>query len=165
MALERTKKFVKYLASPVTIGANSIKSAAAPGASIIRDLLAQLKRKAARQQDAVSSARERFVAQVARYNLDKRKLEMIEADLVNRKRVLIAGVVLLPAIVAWLAIDGSPFAAAGCAFFMPYIGAHILRNGIRLRQVRDRAGYQWREFLALFPSMTALVGYLLDPEF
>lgn len=88
-----------------------------------------------------------------------------EADLLNRKRIVIVTLIALPGIIAWNAIAGSPYAAIGCAFFMLYIGAYMLRNGIRLRQFRDRAGYQWREFLALFPSTTALVGYLLDPEF
>lgn len=149
---------------PFKGAATSTLKPARDGWDITKDLLKKLKREAV-EVSPEQSPRERFAAAARKHGLDKRKLMVAEADLLNRKRILIVTLIALPGIIAWNAIAGSPYTVIGCAFFMPYIGAYMLRNGIRLRQFSDRAGYQWREFLALFPSTTALVGYLLDPEF
>ncbi len=149
---------------PFRGAAASALKPARDGWDITKDLLKKLKRESV-EVSPEQSPRERFAAAARKHGLDKRKLMVAEADLLNRKRLLIVLLIALPGIIAWNAVAGSLYAAIGCTFFIPYIVAYMLRNGVRLRQFRDRAGYQWREFLALFPSKTALIAYFLDLEF
>ncbi len=140
------------------------------GLEIIRDLASQLPRAG---ESAVLPANydpyERFRQKCASYCLTKARLAEMEKTLLRLKRVMQLALVFSLAFAAGFFIAAESALDVFKGFLLlPYpciAGALLLRLSVRLRQVRARALYTWPQFCALFPSKTALLTYLLDPEF
>lgn len=111
---------------------------------------------------------ERFRQKCAAFGLSKARLAEMEKALLRSKRVMqLAFVFTLAVSIGFLiaAEDGMRvFQGVMLLPFSGYAFAKILQLSVRLRQVRARALYTWLQFCALFPTITALAGYLLDPE-
>lgn len=112
---------------------------------------------------------ERFRDKCRTYRLDKARLVVMEKALLRSKRVMqLALVFTLSVAIGFLiaAEDGMRiFQGVMLLPFAGYAFAKILQLSVRLRQVRARALYTWPQFCALFQSRSALIAYLLDPEF
>jgi hypothetical protein len=140
------------------------------GLEIIKNLASQLPR--AGEPAALPEGYdpyERFRQKCSAFGLTKARLVEMERALLRSKRVMQLALVFTLAVVAGFFIaaeDGMRvFQGVMLLPFAGYAGAKTLQLSVRLRQVRARALYTWPQFCALFPTKTALVAYLLDPEF
>lgn len=140
------------------------------GLEIIKDLASRLPQ--AGEPAALPSnydPYERFRQKCASYGLTKARLADMEKALLRSKRVMQVALVFTLAVSSGFLIaaeDGMRvFQGLMLLPFAGYALAKVLQLSVRLRQVRARALYTWPQFCALFPTKSALVGYLLDPEF
>lgn len=112
---------------------------------------------------------ERFRDKCRTYRLDKARLVEMERALLRSKRVMQLALVFTLAVVAGFLIAAENglqvFQGLMLLPFAGYALAKILQLSVRLRQIRARALYTWPQFCALFQSRSALIAYLLDPEF
>lgn len=140
------------------------------GLEIIKNLASQLPR--AGEPAALPEGYdpyERFRQKCSAFGLTKASLVETEKAFLRSKRAMQLALVFTLSVVAGFLIaaeDGMlVFKGMMLLPFAGYAGAEILRLSVRLRQLRARALYTWPQFCALFPTRTALVAYLLDPEF
>lgn len=141
------------------------------GLEIIKDLADRLPKSPGESQPLPQNYDpfEHFRDKCRKLGLDKARLAEMEKALLRSKRVMQLALVFTLAVVAGFLIaaeDGMRvFQGVMLLPFAGYSLAKVLQLSVRLRQVRARALYTWPQFCALFPTKTALVGYLLDPEF
>lgn len=154
---------------PFVKAAESTLRAPRQGLEIIKDLASQLPQ--AGDPAALPQCYdpyERFREKCRKFGLDKRRLAVIELALLRSKRVMQLALVFTLAVSAGFLIAAeNELQIARALLLLPFTGyafAKTLQLSVRLRQVRARALYTWPQFCQLFPTKTALVGYLLDPE-
>lgn len=155
---------------PFVKAAESTLRAPRQGLEIIKDLASQLPQ--AGEAVAIPQGYdpyERFRDKCRAYKLDKARLLVMEKALLRSKRVMQLALAFTLALSAGFLIAAENDLQITRALlllpFAAYAGAKTLQLSVRLRQVRARALYTWPQFCQLFPTKTALVGYLLDPEF
>lgn len=167
-------KMILFVASlplrPFVKAAESTLRAPRQGLEMIKDLASQLPQ--AGEPAALPQGYdpyERFREKCRTYRLDKARLVVMEKALLRSKRVMqLAFVFTLAVSLGFLIAAENDLQIARALLLLPfagYAGAKTLQLSVRLRQVRARALYTWPQFCALFPTKSALVGYLLDPEF
>ena len=166
------RKIVGYLnpIRPFRGAAASTLRAPRQGLEIIKELASQLPQ--AGEPAALPQGYdpyEHFRVKCQKFGLDERRLSEMETALLRSKRVMqVALVFTLAVSCGFILSAGGGLAVFEGLMLLPFAGfalAKILQLSVRLRQVRARALYTWPQFLQLFPTRAALVGYLLDPEF
>lgn len=141
------------------------------GLEIIKDLADRLPKSPGEPQPLPENYDpfEHFRDKCRKFGLDKARLAEMEKTLLRKKRVMQLALVFTLAVVAGFLIaaeDGMRvFEGVMLLPFAGYSFAKVLQLSVRLRQVRARALYTWPQFCALFQSRSALIAYLLDPEF
>ncbi|GIK26496.1 MAG: hypothetical protein BroJett006_27420 [Betaproteobacteria bacterium] len=156
---------------PFKGAATSTLKPARDGLEIIKDLADRLPKSPSESQPLPENydPYEHFRDKCRKYGLDKARLAEMEKTLLRKKRVMQLALVFTLAVVAGFLIaaeDGMRvFKGVMLLPFAGYSFAKVLQLSVRLRQVRARALYTWPQFCALFQSRSALIAYLLDPEF
>ena len=155
---------------PIKGAATSTLKPARDGLEIIKDLADRLPKSPSESQPLPENydPYEHFRDKCRKYGLDKARLAEMEKTLLRKKRVMQLALVFALAVSLGFLIaaeDGMQvFLGVMLLPFAGYALAKILQLSVRLRQVRARALYSWPQFCALFPTKTALVAHLLDPE-
>lgn len=160
--------------SPIRPFKGAAKSTIQPalqGLEIIKDLADRLPKSPGEAQPMPQNydPYEHFKDKCRKFGLDKARLVEMEKALLRSKRVAQLAFVFIVAVAIGFLIaaeDGiRVFLGVTLLLFARYAGAKVLQLSVQLRQVRARALYTWPQYCALFPTKTALVGYLIDPEF
>lgn len=156
---------------PFKIAAKSNFQPALRGLEIIKDLADRLPKSPGEAQPLPQNydPYEHFRVKCRTFGLDKARLVEMEKAHLRLKRVAQFALVLALAVATGFFIAAESaldiFNGFVLLLYSGYCSAKILRLSVRLRQVRARALYTWPQFCALFQSRSALIAYLLDPEF